>query len=424
MRGGRVGVARPSSPGRGMRLLGGPGSVAGRCLSRYVGRLAHGAPAADWTVAIPATAGSGEPRAHRWPGTGRRALGPVAGLRGCASSIVLQGKGRSWILSAFDVGICIDETMLNRVIASLYGRPDLRQGLFAGTDHTSVGGVEVSAAYDVQAVPTVRLAPPTPQQWQQAIQAGGAAATVPTANALVAHFPRVALTLAPGTPAAASTTVDFDAIAVAALAGGRLSITPLGVCVDLSGASTNDQLLYRVLVIPRVLRMLGAMLAAESVPNISFQGVRFGPAVVTLGAGRLAAVANLEGRPAPAPPSPEALPTVAFGVLLSRDAMQRVADAGTAKLRGKRLSQSGSASFGIGTAAYTANLDVADLALRVADPLTVDARVTLSASASASVDILGYVWDQITGAADSAAGTVVDGITTAANAVADAFSSY
>jgi|GEM_PF-2217384 len=326
-------------------------------------------------------------------------------------------------MSAFDVAICMNESALNRVIASIYARPGFRDSLFRGSRQVSVGGVALSVGYDVLVPPTVRLEAPSPAQWQAAIRADGNAAA-PTANALVAHFPQVTVTKSPGTPAASSSTITFDAIAVASLQGGRLAISPVGVCIDLSHSSSDDQILYRAVIIPRVLEMLATLLSAESVPNIHFQGVRFGAAVLTLGDGRLAAVANLDGRPGPAAPAPGSLPAVPFCVLLSQAAMQGVAAAGTAGLRGKHLSQSGGASFGIGTAQYTATLTVDGLSVQVQDPVTVNANVALSASASASVDVLGYVWDQISGGVTSAAGTVADGIQTAANAVAQAFSSY
>lgn len=310
------------------------------------------------------------------------------------------------------MAICMNESALQGIVASLFARPAFRQNLFAGTGTVTVAGVPLTVAYDVVAAPTVLLSAPTPAQWQIAIQAGGGAAR-PATNAVVLHFPQVTVTRSPHTAQAASATVSFDAIAVVALNAGQLQIRPLGVCIDLSAASADDQILYRGLIIPRVLDMLATLLAAESVPAIRFQGVRFGDAVLVVGAGRLAAVANLEGRPAPAAPAPEGLPAVPFCVLLSPPAMQAVAVAATAGLQGKQLSQSGSASFGIGTADYQATLHVDSLTLQVQSPTTVLAHTGLTASASASVDVVGAIWDQISG-----------GVDTAANAIANAFSSY
>ena len=308
------------------------------------------------------------------------------------------------------MAICMAEPTLQGVVAALYGR--FRQTLFQGTGTVNIAGVPLTVGYDVQAAPAVRLAPPTPAQWEHAVQADGSPAR-PTANAAVLHFPRVAVTRSPGTPQEATATVSFDAIAVAALDAGRLKIRPVGVSIDLSAASPNDRILYRGLIIPRVLGLLGDMLSAEAVPAISFQGVRFGDAVLVLGAGRLAALANLAGEPPPAPPPPESLPTEGFCILLSPPAMQAVATAATSGLRGRSLSQSGEAAYGIGTAQYSATLRVDGLALHLQDPTTILARAGLAASASAAVDVLGPIWDQITG-----------GVETAANAIKDAFSSY
>lgn len=322
-------------------------------------------------------------------------------------------------MSAFDVAICMDQSTLQRIIAALYAQPGFRQDLFSGGGSVTVAGVPLSVAYDVLAAPTVTLEAPTAAQWQSAIQADGTQAQ-PTGNAMVLHLPQVRVTRSPGSPQAASTVVAFDAIAVVSLSAGQLRISPVGVCIDLSSASTTDQTLFRGLIIPRILTQIGALLAAESVPNISLQGARFGDAVLVLGSGRLAAVANLQGRPAPAAPSPQSLPPVPFCVLLSQTAMQAVAATATAGLRGKQLEQSGSASFGIGTAQYTARLSVDSLSVSVQSPTTVQANAGLSASASASVDVVGAIWDQITGAAS----TVASGLETAGNAIKDAFSSY
>jgi hypothetical protein len=183
-------------------------------------------------------------------------------------------------------------------------------------------------------------------------------------------------------------TIHFEAICTAALEDGRLSINPQAVVVDLSSASPLDRVIYTKVIIPQVLRMAGNLLSGRELPELAFQGFRFGPAVLSVGSGSLSVVANLPGKPVPPAPPPGALPTGGLSMLLSREAMQQVADQAGRHLAGLDISPGapvqaggGHASFGVRLAHVSTDVS--------ADPTVINAEVGPDISVSVGVDFLG-----------------------------------
>ncbi len=335
-------------------------------------------------------------------------------------------------MSNFDIGICIDQTTLSGVIAALYARPSLKSQLFSGRQTIAIMGVNLTVGWDVQQAPTVSLNPPSAQQWQNAVKSDGSVPQ-PVENAFLVQFSQVRVEKQPDSGGAMATTTSFAAICTVSLTNNALTITPMAVVIDLSQASEFDQVMYRMLIIPRVLNLVGTVLSGQQLPDIDFQGTRFGAAVLTVGNGQLTVVANLAGQPAPAAPAPDRLPGGPFSILLSPQAMQQIANRGTRDLQGKTTGTSGSQSFGIGTANYRANvrLDHVSATVSPGDPTTVNAAVGVAVSASAGVDILGVVGDAVEQGAEAVGGGVVTAAKATAGALEDAgraiknaFSSY
>lgn len=335
-------------------------------------------------------------------------------------------------MSNYDIAISLDESALGRIVAVLYGRPGLRGTLFQGTQTATVRNVSTTVGWDVQAVPLVRLAPPTDDQWKAAVKADGATAPQPSGNAFILNFPQLRVTRTLDSGEVQDATLPVDVICTVDVRDNQLQLDAQAALVDLSSAPAMDRLFVYPLLIPQVLRMSDSMLSGGQIPDVNFNGLRFGEVKLGVGAGRLVAVAGLPGGPAPDLPDPASLPDGDFYVLLSPAAVHQAASAGAAGLVGKEAGVSGSQGFGVGDASYNANVKVTSADAQPAGDLTsLTVAVGVEVSAGAGVDMLNAIGQQITNAATTvgdgvtdAAKTVGSGLETAGKAAADAFSSY
>lgn len=296
-------------------------------------------------------------------------------------------------MSAFDVSICIDESTLNGIVASLYGRPSFRSKLFSGNQPIQIAGVNATVGWSVEAPPLVSLNAPTKAQWDASVKKDGTL-TAPIAPAIVVHIPQIKVQKT-ASGSVMETTTSFDAICTVRLSQNSITIEPLAVVIDLTQASKIDKVIYDKILIPRILDMVGTMLSGRQLPNIQFQGVSFGPFVLAAGNGLLAVAANLAGKPVPQSPAIGSLPRGRFSVLMSPETMQLLADQGTRSLQGKSTGASGSQSFGIGKASYHANVQLNSVSASVSptELTTVNASIGVQVSASAGVDVLSVITD-------------------------------
>jgi hypothetical protein len=332
----------------------------------------------------------------------------------------------------FDVALSVNESTLNQISASLFARPSLRARLFSGSKAVNLEGVQTKVDWQVQTAPTVSLRSPTSAEWAKAIAADGTVAK-PTANAMIVHVPKVAVTRTDPGAQPQSAVVPIDVICTITVANQTLVYNAPAVIVDLSAASEFDRALYQLVIVPQVLAAVAVSFAHPHLPAIDFQGLKFGPPVLVIGGGKVMGVANLEGKPTPPAPDPASLPSEPFYVLFSPDVVQRACKTGTAPLIGQAASTSGSKGFApLGNASYSASVRIDDIAAQpTANPTVVNVSVALSASASAGVTLLGGIVGAVTDAANTvahvaedAAKTVADGVTSVANKIADAFHGY
>lgn len=324
-------------------------------------------------------------------------------------------------MSSYDIAISMNETSVDRILSSLYGKPGIRNTIFKGTKTSTVMDVEVILGWDVLSPPTVSLYPPSPQQWKAAVKGDGDA-PAPVTNAFLVNFPKVQVSKKSTSGSADSTDKRIQAICTAKMQSGQLSIDAQAVIVDLAGASDLDSAIYRLVLIPQVLKVADSLFSDKQIPDVGYDGVSFGEPSIAVGSGRLVGVANLSGKSAPAAPDTASLPNGNFYVLLSRDAMAQIANNGVAGLRGKSASTSGSKGFGLGDAKYDASVRLVTISVRLSDGnlTTIPADVQIQASASAGVDLFGGVINHVTDAAKTAAKGVED----AGKAIGDAFKSY
>jgi hypothetical protein len=324
----------------------------------------------------------------------------------------------------FDVAIGMDESGLNQVLGELFQRPGLRKDLFSGSQSANILGAAIQVDWSVEQAPTVHLSAPTPDQWKHAIKADGAVAA-PTVNALTMHFPQFKITRKAASGPDQTATVALDVICTINIQSDNLIVSALAVSVDLSAASAFDQVLYKSVIIPRILNLVGTAFGVEHLPNVNFEGLQFGPIALTVGSGRVAGVANLAGKPTPPAPDPGTLPNAKFFLLLGRDALQQTAQKGAAGLVGHSATSSGSRGFGLGNASYNGSVRLDSVSVQVGgDPTVINAQVAIGAEASAGVSLLGGIPGQIVDGLKTGVNTVGDGLKTAGEAIGHAFHGY
>ena len=313
----------------------------------------------------------------------------------------------------FDVAVIVGEKNMNSVVHELFSRRATVANLFSGQSSTTIEGLQISFSWKILSPPVFRLAPPSEQLWGQAITAGGETVS-PHENACVVSLPDFSFSVTASGNAPTQSTLSLCMICSIAVADQTMKIVPAGICVDLSSVGSFDQILYRSVLVPQLLAQAGVFLGSQAIPKIDMAGMSLGAPTLLVEDGRAVAAAFLSGKPGS--PDREALRTVPggdFHVLLSRDALRGVVRNGVQSLRGRTEATDGHAGFGIGQANYSASirLDSLDAEILTATTLRVQAGVTVQASAG--VDVLPGVFDQIG-----------QGVTQAANAVANAFKSY
>jgi len=297
-------------------------------------------------------------------------------------------------MNNYDLAVCMDESTHNRVLAALFAKPGLRSKLFSGSESAQESGVEVTIGFEALESPVVSLNPPTDDQWKTAIKEDGKTPQ-PAQNAFTINFPQMFLTRTEASGRTAEATIPLTVICTIAIRDNKLAIDPVAAMVDVSHASKLDQLLYKKVIVPKMLKMADGSMTDEQIPDFNFQGIRFGGVALGVGNGRMVSVANLEGKGTPSAPSLGDFPDGAFYILLSREALQKVTDAGTQALKGRTGSNTGGQDFEIGRATYDATLRVENLSGgRVNDDFNgVSAKVAVSITASAGIsmaEILAY----------------------------------
>jgi hypothetical protein len=332
---------------------------------------------------------------------------------------------------SFDVALGMDETTLGQVMTAIFNRPSLRTKLFSGSEPIDAGSIKASVSYELESPPVVKLSPPTAEQWKRAIKADGNSAQ-PAENAMIVTLPKLKLTRPDETGHAQEGVVSLDAIVTVNLQNNTLTYNALAVIIDLSAAKPLDQIIYKKIVIPRALKAIDGAFGQPHIPNIAFNGLSFGSVILEVGDGRIVGVANLAHKPAPGPQPLAALPREPFFILLSREGMQIACQAGSADLVGKTAEKSGSESFGVGNASYRGSVRLDAISVQVAnDPTVVNASIAVSASASAGISVLDTIIggiktgaNAVADAAKTAGNAIASGATTAVNAIAHAFHGY
>ncbi|KAA5831770.1 hypothetical protein F1721_18175 [Saccharopolyspora hirsuta] len=251
-----------------------------------------------------------------------------------------------------DFAVCVDQETLNTSLRALHGRDDLKK-FREGRQQVTIGGNNEWVDWKIDEPPHLRLQPPSDALWRDAIKEN-AQAPKPTTNAFVLTFPKFWFKR----DGQEGKTTSIEAICTLTAQDGKCTFTPHGAKVDLTGFAQSDRVIYRQIIVPRLLREAGKLLAGLSVPNINVYGLSFGPIAAAVGDDRVITVANLRDRPNATPPSTTALPKRGNYVLLSKNTMEKGAKLAAVLLNGYAWQGGGGDSYWGGWYKCTAGFKV------------------------------------------------------------------
>ena len=328
-------------------------------------------------------------------------------------------------MAAFDLAVAGDETLLNNSVQTLYSRPSLRAKLFTGSTTEQILGVTTNVSWDILAAPTFSFQAPSASVWSSSVSSTGAPLT-PVPNAFTVSFPQVQVSQKSGNAQPQQAVTSVTAICVLDTSGGSPGPKTIAAMANLAGASDIDRAIYTQIIIPQSINTANSMLSGLVLPQITIHNISFGPPVFAIGSGRCLMAANLAGNGTPAAPSPDSIPPGPLVVLLSPAAMQKIVSTGAVGLLGQSANTSGSQSFGLGSASYSAQVQVTGVSATVnsGDPTAIQANVSLQASASAGITVLGGVVGDIVHGVETAAEAIKNGASSVISIIGHALSGY
>ncbi len=280
-----------------------------------------------------------------------------------------------------DLVVGVDESTLTQAVATLYGRPALGP-VFSGRQTVNWQDKNVDVSWKVKEPPEVKLSAPTPDEWGKAIPRPDQKAQ-PTTNALWVNFPKF-WAKRHDTDKEASTEVR--SICTVELRNNTVLLRPVACVVDLSQVSPLDKVLYRKVIVPKILDTVDKVLGQNGLqlPRLNIGGVGFGDIAVSVGNSRMALAANLSGRGTPSAPGTSALSDRPFTVLLSGRTVEEAAKATVHSIRGKWMSTGGK----FGPAHWSAGVKLNDAnAGADSDPTGLQLRLWFDAEAEGWVDL-------------------------------------
>ncbi len=205
-------------------------------------------------------------------------------------------------MSTFDAAVGMDESTLNHGASGLFANPQARQQFFKGSQSGSLGKLQYTVTFDIQAAPTFVLSPPPLDRWTKSINDKGknpAAGDLPAGNNVFQlHFPQF---LGQYTMAGASKsgTAEVYVTCTFTIDGSKLTLKPLAIWLDESKMKDWDKAILNIILM-QVLQQAEKMLAGLDIPPLSFSesGVQISmtPPAATIADGHLVVAASLSSK--------------------------------------------------------------------------------------------------------------------------------
>lgn len=179
-------------------------------------------------------------------------------------------------MSNFDVAAGMTQSALNTTIADLFKDPVAQSKLFNGTVTKKLGDLgDVTMQYQIVAVPTSELKPPTQQEWDAAYKIKDGE-KMPTGNVFQLLMPDVKGTITYATVAPLKAEGEIKVYGVFEVVSNKLSLTPKAVWIDETKFSAWDKVIVNGILIPKILEIATSTLSGIPLPAIpEFAGLTF-----------------------------------------------------------------------------------------------------------------------------------------------------
>jgi hypothetical protein len=274
-------------------------------------------------------------------------------------------------MSQPDISVGLDVAAMDAAAREIYR--SLYPRVFTGSEHVDHDGLKFDVSWDVTGPPRVDLT--IPPEGPAILREHLADFTPPgeISNAAVVDaylgeledtafqllIDSMTMTIAGEGHATVPVTVTIF-IHVESTAG-KLNLVPVKAIG--TTPSPDDEWVLNQVILPEAMKLAHELFPGIDLPPLRFGNIALTAPVVTITPTHAVAMANLEGSAAPTPPYPSSWPGSPFFVVLSDAAKLRVAQDGTAGLRGKRFGSEGSVDIGIGDAHFGATAIINNVAI-------------------------------------------------------------
>lgn len=171
----------------------------------------------------------------------------------------------------FDFAVGLSSEALDTGIKELHTK---HRGLFQGTEGQDSGAAgPESASWDVTEPPTVKVGPPSADDWSRSTDPGGhtpPSAPMPTDSVL-----QITLTKTNAKVGDSEKNLidqkDVDVYAALSVADGKINVTILAIRLDTSGMARWDKAALHVML-PKIMKAAGSALTGFSIPVFDFFG--------------------------------------------------------------------------------------------------------------------------------------------------------
>ncbi|GAB2712545.1 hypothetical protein [Kitasatospora kifunensis] len=309
-----------------------------------------------------------------------------------------------------DLMVGADVDIVNETAREVYGQ--LYPRYFTGSQPLDVEGVSFTVSWDVKAAPVFDLTPPSRSEAALRAQLTEGRAGRFSEAELAEHVGALGDSLDGSTfqvrlslvhvkvDSGDGNPVEEDiAVAVQVQATtsqtGLFSLNPFKATAD--APSKVDKIFLDKVVLPNVLDQSRQVLSGITLPAPQIPGLSLSSAVPVIQPQRAVAALNLAEHGIPKPPFPDSWPQSQFFALLSRDAVERIAQTATAYLEGKTFPTSDHKDFLGSSAYYQADISIHNVRCEVVwgDVPTVRVHTSVSGSGSAGIK---WVWGSSTDA--------------------------
>lgn len=294
-----------------------------------------------------------------------------------------------------DAAAGVTRSELNTLLEQYFNQAPAGNNPFKGSTQKDVQPIgAVTLNWSVGFAPTLGFGVPSQVAWDAALDSNGK--TNGTAKNPLPTLPMVALTLPTLTasyvvgsqPPVGGTASNVIGYATLAFGSGTVTVTMVALSIDESGFTAWDQVIFNDFFVPKIFEAVGQMLGVVHVPTISWKGVTLNPVQIQLNGTQLIAAATLASNTVPLDTTGVVWPTDPAFLIASNGLLNAAIAAGVKPFIGHPFSDAGDFK-GLANWSYSGSVSGLTATVKTVKPLVVDAELTTSLSAQATLTAAG-----------------------------------